>query len=91
MGTVTSYLFSYNQSLLYADQQNRIYSWINLVVCYVMMIIQIVTVKLFKGPILYAILYVFTSFVTNLFVSLYVNRRYKLDYKNIVKNFPMKS
>ena len=81
MGTVTSYLFSYNQSLLYADQQNRIYSWIHLVVCYVMMIIQIVTVKLFKGPILYAILYVFTSFVTNLFVSLYVNRRYKLDYK----------
>lgn len=81
LGTVTSYLFSYNQSLLYADQQNRVYSWINLIVCYVMMITQIITVKLFKDPILYACLYVFTGFVTNVFVTLYVNNKYKLNYK----------
>lgn len=81
MGTVSSYLFSYNQSLLYADQQNRIYSWINLIVCYVMMVSQIVTVKLFRDPILYAVLFVFTGFVTNLFVSIYVKKRYKLNYR----------
>lgn len=81
MGTVSSYLFSYNQSLLYADQQNRVYSWINLIVCYVMMISQIITVKIFREPILYAVLFVFTSFVTNLFVSIYVKKRYKLNFK----------
>lgn len=78
-GTASSYLYSYNQSLLYADQRNRIYSWINLVVSYVMMTAQIITGILFKNPILYAILYVFTSFITNVFVSIYVNKQYKID------------
>lgn len=80
MGTVSSYLFSYNQSLLFANQQNHIYAWFNLVVCYVMIVLQIITVKLFRSPLLYAGLYVFTGFITNLFVSFYVNKHYHLNY-----------
>lgn len=79
-GAASSYLFSYNQSLLLADQKNRIFSWIYLIVSYAMISGQIITVKLFRNPILYAVFYVFTNFVTNIFVSIYVNRNYKLNY-----------
>lgn len=81
MGTVSSYLFSYNQSLLFADQRNHIYSWFNLVVCYIMIIFQIITVKVFRSPLLYAAMYVFTGFITNILVSIYVNQHYHLNYK----------
>ena len=81
MGTVSSYLFSYNQSLLFADQRNHIYSWFNLVVCYIMIILQIITVKLFRSPLLYATMYVFTGFITNILISIYVNRHYHLNYR----------
>lgn len=80
LGTSSSYLFSYNQSLLYADQKNRIYSWYNLAVCYIMIILQIITVRIFKDPVLYATLFVFTGFITNIFVSLYVKKIYHLKY-----------
>lgn len=80
LGTVSTYLFSYNQSLLFADQKNRIYSWYNLAVCYVMMIAQIVTVIKWRNPLLYAAFYVFTGFVTNLFVAVYVHRNYHVNY-----------
>lgn len=83
MGTVSSYLFSYNQSLLYADQKNHVYSWINLVVCYIMITLQIITVKLFQNALLYAGMYVFTGFITNVFVSLYVDKHYHLNYRGI--------
>ena len=46
-GAASSYLFSYNQSLLLADQKNRIFSWIYLIVSYAMISGQIITVKLF--------------------------------------------
>lgn len=78
LGSASSYLFSYNQSLLYANQENRVVSWINLVVTYVMLSIQIYTVLLYKDPLLYAALFVFSNFVTNIFVAIYVNRRYPL-------------
>lgn len=78
LGSASSYLFSYNQSLLYANQENRVVSWINLVVTYVMLSIQIYTVLLYKDPLLYAALFVFSNFVTNIFVAIYVNRKYPL-------------
>lgn len=81
LGTVSSYLFSYNQSLLNADQQSHIVSAINLVVCYVMLTAQIITVVMFKSPLLYTALFVFTGFVTNLFVSIYVRRHYPYIYE----------
>ncbi|MGK4073763.1 lipopolysaccharide biosynthesis protein [Lactobacillus crispatus] len=81
LGTASSYLFSYNQSLLYADQKNNIYAWYNLIVSYVMIIIQVITVKIFANPLLYAGLFVFTNFVTNIFVNAYVNKLYRLNYK----------
>lgn len=78
LGSASSYLFSYNQSLLYADQENHIVSWINLIVTYLMLSIQIYTVILYKNPLLYAALFVFSGFVTNIFVTLYVNKKYPL-------------
>ena len=79
LGSASSYLFSYNQSLLYADQKNHIVSLINLAVSYVMLTIQIISVIYLKDPLLYAALFVFTNFVTNLFVSIYVKRHYSFD------------
>lgn len=79
LGSASSYLFSYNQSLLYADQKNHIVSWVNLVVTYVMLTIQIITVILFKNPLLYAALFVFSNFVTNIVVSIFVNNIYHLE------------
>ena len=81
LGTASSYLFSYNQSLLYADQKNNIYAWCNLIVSYVMIIIQVIIVKIFANLLLYAGLFVFTNFVTNIFVNAYVNKSYQLNYK----------
>ena len=78
LGSASSYLFSYNQSLLYADQRNSIVSLTNLVVTYVMLTAQIITVIHFKNPLLYATLFVFSNFVTNIFVSLYVKKLYEL-------------
>ena len=79
LGSVTSYLFSYNQTLLYADQRNHIVSWANLIVTYVMLTLQIVTVLLFKNPLLYAALFVFSNFITNIIVSIITNRIYKFN------------
>ncbi|MCD7135784.1 oligosaccharide flippase family protein [Limosilactobacillus balticus] len=78
LGSASSYLFSYNQSLLYANQQNRIVSWINLIVTYVMLSIQIYTVIFYHNPLLYAALFVFSGFVTNILVSIYVRAKYPL-------------
>ena len=77
LGSVTSYLFSYNQTLLYADQKNHIVSWVNLIVTYVMLTLQITTVLLFKNPLLYAALFVFSNFVTNIIVSIITNKIYE--------------
>lgn len=102
LGSVSSYLFSYNQSLLNADQRSHIVSAINLIVCYVLLTAQIITVILYKNPLLYAALFVFTGFVSNLIVSVYVHRHYpyiygtkerlskadnKLLFDNVVGNF----
>lgn len=78
LGSASSYLFSYNQSLLYADQQNHVVSTVNLIVTYVMLSIQIATVLVFTDPLLYAGLFVFTGFVTNVLVAIYVQRHYQL-------------
>ena len=43
-----------------------------------MLSIQIYTVILYKNPLLYAALFVFSGFVTNIFVTLYVNKKYPL-------------
>lgn len=86
-GSATSYLFSYNQSLLYADQKNHIVAWTNLVVTYIMLTLQVITVLLFKNPLLYAFLFVFSSFVTNIIVTVFVNHIYHLrQYNNGVLN-----
>lgn len=85
LGTVSSYLFSYNQSLLYADQKNHIISWINLIVTYVMLSIQVMTVIFFKNPLLYAALFVFSSFITNIVVSIFVNNIYHLERNDKIK------
>ena len=77
-GSASSYLFSYNQSLLYADQKSHIVAIFNLVVTYIMLTIQIITVIKYANPLLYAILFVFTGFVTNVVVSGYVKKKYRL-------------
>ena len=46
-----------------------------------MIIFQIITVKVFRSPLLYAAMYVFTGFITNILVSIYVNQHYHLNYK----------
>lgn len=81
MGSVSSYLFSYNQSLLNADQRSHVVSTVNLIVCYIMLSLQILTVLMFKNPLLYATLFVFTGFVTNLVISVYVRKHYAYIYQ----------
>lgn len=77
-GSASSYLFSYNQSLLYADQKNHVVAIINLIVSYVMIGLQIWTVIIFRNSVLYAFFTVFVSFVSNLITSVYVNKKYDI-------------
>lgn len=95
-GTVSSYLFSYNQSLLYADQNAHIVSIITLVINYLMVIIQVTTLLIFRNPIVYALLFVFNQFIANCVISIYVKKKYPgltkchrkigLESKNILKD-----
>lgn len=85
LGLVSSYLFSYNQTLLYATQENHIISISNLIVRYIILIIQVITVVIYKDPVTFAVLTVCTSFLTNICVSAYVRSHYPYIGRNYGK------
>lgn len=82
LGSASSYLFSYNQSLLYADQNAHIVSIITLIINYVMVTIQVITLLIYKNPLLYALLFVFNQFIANCVITYAVKKKYPKLKKN---------
>ncbi len=74
--TAVSYLFSYKVSLLNADQKQYIPSLINMLVQVVYTVVVSVVLFVTHNFILYLVLLILSTLVTNLIVSVYVDKKY---------------
>ncbi|MFR5684765.1 MAG: lipopolysaccharide biosynthesis protein, partial [Clostridia bacterium] len=74
--TVVSYLYVYKTSLIRADQKQFIISKYTMLMQIVMTCVQAVTLIVFKNYILYLILQMTFTFLTNYFLSLKANKLY---------------
>lgn len=80
--TSSSYLFSYKASIIYADQKQYIASIITVVVKVIVTIAIVVCLIIFKSFVLYLILLILQSLITNIVISKYVDKKYPyIDYK----------
>lgn len=99
--TVSSYFFTYSRTLFNADQRNYVIANINFFVTMIGNIIQILTIMYFKNPVLFSLLDLLITIVSNLLISMRVKRFYpflsipfdknkvKLSYDiklNLIKN-----
>ena len=84
--TVTSYFVSYKYSLVNAEQKNYIYTIVNLILSMTTIIVQIISILLWKSFLIYLIVVAVFGVVQKIFVSIYFDRMYPfLREKNIVK------
>ena len=74
--TSSTYLFSYKTSLLNADQKQYIVSIITVIVKLIITVVTIICLLLTRNYILYLILLIIQSIITNLIISNYVNNIY---------------
>lgn len=74
--SATSYLFAYKRSLLYADQRQYICKSIDLFMNLLFSVLRIISMVLFKSFIIYLILQLLQSIISNVFVSLKCNQLY---------------
>ena len=84
LNTSLSYFFVYKRSMLIATQQVYIASKIQIVASFAQNIIQIIVLLLFKNFILYLLVQVVFVLVGNIYVSIYVDKKYSYlkKYKN---------
>lgn len=82
--TTVSYFFSYKRSILITQQKNYILSIIYIITILAQNIFQILSLLIFRNFILYLIIQIIFTFLNNLIVSIYVDRKnsYLLKYKN---------
>ncbi len=80
--TASSYLFSYKASLLNADQKQYVVSFVTALARLIFSGIFVGILLLFRNYILYLILLVLESVVTNIVLSIIVDKKYSfIDYK----------
>ena len=79
-----SYFFSYNKSILITQQKNYIISIVYMITIFLQNVFQIVFLLLFENYILYLIIQILFTFINNLIIHIYVNRKYSFlkKYKN---------
>ncbi len=74
--SVASYFFSHRYSILVADQRNYIVSKISIIVTTLQTLMQILSLVLFRSFIIFLIIQVAGTFVSNLLVYLKTNKQY---------------
>lgn len=80
--TATTYLFSYKTSLLNADQKQYIVSLTTALVKVVMTVILVIELFVFKNYVVFLVLSIAQSLITNIILSRYVDKTYPfIDYK----------
>lgn len=91
LNSVSSYLFSYKRSILYADQKNYIINIVELIFNIFKNVFQIFILVLFKNFILYLLIQIIMTILSNLTISVIVNKKYPYlknlkDVKDLDKN-----
>lgn len=76
LNTAISYLFVYKQSLIIADQKKYIITFYTLIIAIIFSFFQSISLILFKSFHLYLVLMLFSTIVTNVFISQKCNRLY---------------
>lgn len=76
LNTAISYLFVYKQSLIIADQKKYIITFYTLIIAIIFSFFQSISLILFKSFYLYLVLMLFSTIVTNVFISQKCNRLY---------------
>lgn len=76
LNTVISYFFSYNQTLLIADQQGYKCSLIQLLFLIIKSIFQIISLIIFHSFLLYLIVQILATLFTNIVISRIVSKQY---------------
>lgn len=80
--TASSYLFSYKSSLLNADQKQYIVSLINSIVKTLITILTILILIATKNYVLYLLILIIQSIISNVLISIYVDKNYSyIDYR----------
>lgn len=81
--TASTYFFSYKTSLLNADQKQYIVSVITAIIKLVVTVFVVIGLIIFKNYILYLIILIIQSLVTNIVLSKYVDEKYPfIDYRD---------
>ena len=76
------FIFAYKNSLLIAYQQTYIYNIINSIIYIVRVIVETIVLVLYKNFYLYLFLEIFFDITTNVFVALYVDKKYSFITKS---------
>lgn len=83
--SVGSYFFTYNRSLLNADQKNYITVIVDFVFSTLGAIIQILVLVIWKNYLLYLLITIFSTLLGNIALSIFVSKTY-----SFLKNVPIK-
>jgi len=78
---ITSYLFSYNHTLISADQKEYIKSFVLSVLKIITAAAQILVLILFKNILLYLLVLFLSNLILNIFIWAYVRRKYPYTKK----------
>ncbi|CAK1254361.1 Membrane protein involved in the export of O-antigen and teichoic acid (RfbX) [Fructobacillus cardui] len=74
--SVVSYLLTYNRSLLIANERNYIVSFVDFLTYFVMTVLQVIILFVFKNYALYLIIQVISTLAGNIGLSIYVKKQY---------------
>lgn len=81
LNTVVSYFaYAYKSSLIIADQRQDIINYINLIICVIQCILQIVVLLVFKNYYLFAAVLIIFSILNNIIVAAVTSKRYPEFY-----------
>ena len=87
INTSISYFFSFNRNLFYAYEQNYIVTVIDFIVRTIKIILQIISLILWKNYILFLLINIFFTFLANFIIHLYAKKIYKnISYKSECKD-----
>ena len=77
INTAVSYLWSYKQNILYANQENRLISIIHMISKIIVSIIQCTILLILNSFYLYIVVQIAGTILENLLISSYVNKKYQ--------------
>lgn len=86
VNTSYTYFFSYKRTLITADQKTYLLVPFTTGFCLLMVVVQIVALIVFKNYIIYLLIQLVVSFIENIFINRYIDKKYNfLKNKNIEK------